>query len=169
MSVTINVRETGNVTILEVAGRLTLGTSGPSLQDTPRDLLHSQHKNVIPDLSPVTCLDRSRLGQLVASSATVASGSGEIRLVHLTDSDIRRDGAHKRLHRFFDLDQHGTFGSHDRLEILSSTVLVRGRKRGHLLAHLRAGLDAQRVKCGNRQGQQAQPLQQFAAPSHISS
>ena len=43
-------------------------------------------------------------------------------------------------------DQHGAFGSHDRLEILSSTVLVRGRKRGHLLAHLRAGLDALRVK-----------------------
>jgi hypothetical protein len=66
-------------------------------------------------------------------------------------------------------DQHGAFGSHDRFEILSPTVLVRRGKRGHLLAHLRAGLDALCVKCGDRQGQQAQPLQQFAAPSHISS
>jgi anti-anti-sigma regulatory factor len=96
-----------NVTILEVAGRLTLGTPGPSLQDTARDLLHSQHKNVIPDLSRVTCLDRSSLGQLVASSATVASGSVEIRLVNLTDSDRRPDGAHKRLDRFFDLSGRG--------------------------------------------------------------
>ena len=103
MSVTINIRESGNVTILEVAGRRTFGTPGPSLQDTARDLPYSQHKNVIPDLSRVMCLDKSSLGQLVASSATVASGSVEIRLVNLTDSDIRPDGAHKRLHRFFDL------------------------------------------------------------------
>jgi anti-anti-sigma regulatory factor len=86
MSVTINIRESGNVTILEVAGRRTFGTPGPSLQDTARDLPYSQHKNVIPDLSRVMCLDKSSLGQLVASSATVASGSVEIRLVNRTDS-----------------------------------------------------------------------------------
>jgi hypothetical protein len=32
MSVTINVREAGNVTIVEVAGRVTLGAAGPSIQ-----------------------------------------------------------------------------------------------------------------------------------------
>jgi hypothetical protein len=32
MSVTINVREAGNATIVEVAGRVTLGAAGPSIQ-----------------------------------------------------------------------------------------------------------------------------------------
>ena len=37
MSVTINVREAGNATIVEVAGRVTLGAAGPSIQDTVRE------------------------------------------------------------------------------------------------------------------------------------
>ena len=39
MSLTINGRETTNATILELAGRLTLGASGPLLRDTVRGLL----------------------------------------------------------------------------------------------------------------------------------
>jgi hypothetical protein len=41
MSVTINVREAGNATIVEVAGRVTLRAAGPSIQDTVRELVDS--------------------------------------------------------------------------------------------------------------------------------
>jgi hypothetical protein len=51
MSLTINVREATNATILEIAGRLTLGASGPSLRDTVRGLLDSLRKNIVLDLS----------------------------------------------------------------------------------------------------------------------
>ena len=44
MSLTINVREATNATILEIAGRLTLGASGPSLRDTVRGLLNLNKK-----------------------------------------------------------------------------------------------------------------------------
>jgi len=43
MSVTINVREAGTATIVEVAGRVTLGAAGPSIQDTVRELVDSLH------------------------------------------------------------------------------------------------------------------------------
>ena len=85
MSVTINVREAGNATIVEVAGRVTLGAAGPSIQDTIRELVDGQHTNIIIDLGGNTYLDSSGLGQLVASAATVASRGGAIKLLNLTE------------------------------------------------------------------------------------
>src|SRR5581483_11771619 len=83
MTVKINVRETANAVILEATGRITLGASGPSLQDGVRELLDSGHKNIILDLGGVTFLDSSGLGQLVGSYATAVSRGSEIRLLNL--------------------------------------------------------------------------------------
>jgi anti-sigma B factor antagonist len=85
MSVTVNVREAGNVTIVEVAGRVTLGAAGPSIQDTVRELVDSLHTNIIIDLGGIRYLDSSGLGQLVASAATAASRGGAIKLLNLTE------------------------------------------------------------------------------------
>ena len=85
MSMTINVREAGNATIVEVAGRVTLGAAGPSIQDTVRELVDSLHTNIIIDLGGITYLDSSGLGQLVASAATAASRGGAIKLLNLTE------------------------------------------------------------------------------------
>jgi anti-sigma B factor antagonist len=85
MSVKINVREAGNATIVEVAGRVTLGAAGPSIQDTVRELVDSLHTNIIIDLGGITYLDSSGLGQLVASAATAASRGGAIKLLNLTE------------------------------------------------------------------------------------
>ena len=83
MSVKIKIRETANAVILEAAGRITLGASGPSLQDEVRELLDRGHKNIILDLGEVTFLDSSGLGQLVGSYATAVSRGGNIRLLSL--------------------------------------------------------------------------------------
>jgi anti-sigma B factor antagonist len=83
MSVKINVREAANAVILEVTGRITLGTSGPSLQDEVRELLNNGRKNIILDLGGVSFLDSSGLGQLVGSYATAVSHHSEIKLLNL--------------------------------------------------------------------------------------
>ena len=85
MSVTINVREAGNATIVEVAGRVTLGAAGPSIQDTVRELVDGRRTNIIIDLGGITYLDSSGLGQLVASAAAAASRGGAIKLLNLTE------------------------------------------------------------------------------------
>ena len=85
MSVKINVREAGRATIVEVAGRVTLGAAGPSIQDTVRELVDSLHTNIMIDLGGITYLDSSGLGQLVASAATAASRGGAIKLLNLTE------------------------------------------------------------------------------------
>jgi anti-sigma B factor antagonist len=83
MSLTINVREAANATILELDGRLTLGASGPSLRDTVRGLLDSLRKNIVLDLGGVTYFDSFGLGQLIASNVDATSQGGAIKLLNL--------------------------------------------------------------------------------------
>jgi len=83
VSLTINVREATNATILEIAGRLTLGTSGPSLRDTVGGLVDSLRKNIVLDLSAVTYFDSFGLGQLIASDVEATSQGGAITLLNL--------------------------------------------------------------------------------------
>jgi anti-sigma B factor antagonist len=84
MSLTINIREAPNATILEVAGGLTLGAFGLSLRDTVRGLLSSLRKNIVLDLSGVTYFDSFGLGQLIASNLQATTQGGAIKLMKLS-------------------------------------------------------------------------------------
>lgn len=83
MGITINVRETPAAAILQVSGRIALGSPGPSIQNRVRELIQSKHKNILLDLGGVTYLDSSGLGQLVGSYATAVSNGGAIKLANL--------------------------------------------------------------------------------------
>jgi len=83
MSLKINVRESGNVVILDLDGRITLGETAASLRDTIRELLDSEQKNILLNLAEVSYIDSSGLGQLVGSFATVTSRGGQLRLLNL--------------------------------------------------------------------------------------
>jgi anti-sigma B factor antagonist len=83
MSLKIDVRETGNVVILDLNGRITLGESAASLRDTIRELLDSKQHNILLNLAEVSYIDSSGLGQLVGSFATVTSRGGHLKLLNL--------------------------------------------------------------------------------------
>ena len=83
MSLKINIRETGNVLILDLSGRITLGEEAASLRDTLREHLEAGQKNILLNLAEVTYIDSSGLGQLVGSFATVTSRGGQLKLLNL--------------------------------------------------------------------------------------
>lgn len=83
MSLKINLRETGNVVILDLDGRITLGETAASLRDTIRELLESGQKNILLNMGEVSYIDSSGLGQLVGSFATVTSRGGQLKLLNL--------------------------------------------------------------------------------------
>ena len=83
MSLKINIRETGNVLILDLSGRSTLGEEAASLRDTLREHLEAGQKNILLNLAEVTYIDSSGLGQLVGSFATVTSRGGQLKLLNL--------------------------------------------------------------------------------------
>ena len=96
MSLKYNVRQTSDVTILDLNGRLSLGEalafgpgSGLVLSETIRELTKKGQKKILLNLAGVTYVDSSGVGQLVGALTTARNQSGDIKLlkpsVHVLD------------------------------------------------------------------------------------
>jgi len=83
MSLTINVRESANVVILDLDGRITIGEAVTSLRDTIKEMLDGGQKSILLNLANVSYIDSTGLGQFVGSFATVTSRGGQLKLLNL--------------------------------------------------------------------------------------
>ncbi len=83
MALKADVREIGDVVILDLSGRITLGEPLVTLRDTIRDLIDTDQKKIILNLAEVSHIDSSGLGQLVGSYATVTNRGGQLKLLNL--------------------------------------------------------------------------------------
>ena len=88
MSLKYNVRQTGDVTILDLSGRLSLGEevafgpgSGVVLSDTIRELAKKGQKKILLNLAEVTYVDSSGVGQLVGALTTARNQGGDLKLL----------------------------------------------------------------------------------------
>lgn len=87
MSMTYSVRRVGDVTILDLAGRISLGEAlafGPGsatlLHDVVRDFNQKGSNKILLNLREVTYVDSSGLGDLVTCWTTVHNRGGELRI-----------------------------------------------------------------------------------------
>ena len=96
MSLKYDVRQTRDVTILDLNGRLSLGEalafgpgSGLVLSETIREFTKKGQKKILVNLAGVTYVDSSGVGQLVGALTTARNQSGDIKLlkpsVHVLD------------------------------------------------------------------------------------
>lgn len=83
MSLKINIRETADATILDLAGRITLGEGLGELRDSIREAISGARKHILLNLADVTYIDSSGLGQLIGSYASVTDRGGEMKLLNL--------------------------------------------------------------------------------------
>ena len=83
MSLKINVRESGNVLVLDLNGRITIGEEAATLRDTIKEHLDNGQKNILLNLAEVSYIDSTGLGQFVGSFATVTSRGGQLKLLNL--------------------------------------------------------------------------------------
>ena len=84
MSLSINIRQTEDVSIVDVVGRVTLGDGAASLRDALRKMGRDGRKKILLNLAETTNIDSSGLGVLVAGFASVANHGGQLKLVSLT-------------------------------------------------------------------------------------
>ena len=82
MSSKADVRQAGNVSIVDLAGKITLGEGCGLVRGTIKELVGSGHKDILLNLAGVTYLDSAGLGELVGSYATVTNLGGRIKLLH---------------------------------------------------------------------------------------
>ena len=80
----ISKRHVGDITILDLQGKLTLGSGAELLRDTVASIVFQGDRKVILNLAGVPSMDSSGLGELVRCSLIVQRQNGAIRLVNLT-------------------------------------------------------------------------------------
>jgi anti-sigma B factor antagonist len=80
MSLTISSRKSGNVEILVLAGRFTLGDGTGEFRDATRKTLESG-TSILVDLSGVDYIDSAGLGELVAAYASATSRNLFVKLL----------------------------------------------------------------------------------------
>jgi anti-sigma B factor antagonist len=85
VSVKINKREMGEVTVVELSGKLVLGDASAQLRQVLRDLIDSGKKKIVLNLGQVGYIDSSGLGELVSGFTTVKNQGGQLKLANLTD------------------------------------------------------------------------------------
>ena len=81
-------RRVDGVVIVDLKGKLTLGSGDVQLRQVIRDLLERDEKAILVNLQKVRYMDSAGVGELVASFTTASSKEASLKLLNLT-SKIR--------------------------------------------------------------------------------
>jgi anti-sigma B factor antagonist len=84
VSVKLSNRQVGDVTVVDATGRITLGEGASTLRDTMRDLTAKGSKKLLLNLSEVSYIDSSGIGEMVSSFTTVTNHGGQLKLLGLS-------------------------------------------------------------------------------------
>jgi anti-sigma B factor antagonist len=76
-------RQVGDITILDISGRITIGEGNIALREIVRELADKGQKRVVLNLGEVHYIDSSGLGELVKTHTTLRNKSGQLKLVNL--------------------------------------------------------------------------------------
>ena len=83
MALTIRTRRVGNVAIVDLNGKVTLGENTGILRDELRSLLAQGNKNIVLNMKDVSYVDSAGLGELVGAYTTATNQGGAVKLLHL--------------------------------------------------------------------------------------
>ena len=80
----IDQRAVGDVTVLDVKGKITLGEGDEQLKDKVNSLMNQGHKKILLNLAGVPYIDSAGLGEIVRTYTTVSRQGGSLKLLNLT-------------------------------------------------------------------------------------
>jgi anti-sigma B factor antagonist len=83
--VNLTERQAGDVTILDMDGKVTIGEGSVALRTKIRDLLGQGKNKILLNLGGVSYVDSSGIGELVSSYTTVRNQNGALKLLNLTE------------------------------------------------------------------------------------
>jgi len=82
----IKERQVGDVTVLDLKGRVRVGGATVALHRSFRSLVQEEKLLILLNLAGVTHIDSSGLGELISSHISVLNKGGEIKLAQLTET-----------------------------------------------------------------------------------
>jgi anti-sigma B factor antagonist len=81
----ISERTTGDVIVVDVSGKVTLGDGGDAmLKDKMASIVQQGHKKVLLNLGDVSYVDSAGLGAIVQGYATLNKNGGALKLLNAT-------------------------------------------------------------------------------------
>ena len=80
----IEERVIGDITVLDLKGKMTLGEGDELLKDKINSLIHQGQKKLLLNLEGGPYIDSAGLGEIVRTYTTVSRQGGNLKLVNLT-------------------------------------------------------------------------------------
>jgi|SRR5271163_1445491 len=84
MSLRLNTRHVGDVAVIDVAGRLTLGEGSGAIREEVQGLLNNGQKKILMNLADVSYIDSSGIGELVADFTSMTNAGGALKLMGIS-------------------------------------------------------------------------------------
>jgi anti-sigma B factor antagonist len=78
------VRDVGGVRVLDLEGKITIGSGDVELRKSVEDAVAAGHNNILLNLQGVTHIDSSGIGEMVGVYTTMTRKGGKMKLVNLT-------------------------------------------------------------------------------------
>ena len=83
MSLTLEERRVGPVTVLDLVGKLTIDHGAERIKDKVNSLVAQGRTQIVVNLKDVPYIDSAGLGQLVASYGSVKKAAGSLKLLNV--------------------------------------------------------------------------------------
>jgi anti-sigma B factor antagonist len=83
MALTANTRTVGDVAVVDLDGKITLGENTGLLRDNIRQLLEQGTKKIVLNVAKVGYVDSAGLGELVGIYTTAKNQAAAVKLVNL--------------------------------------------------------------------------------------
>ena len=84
MSMKFETRKVGDVTVLDMSGKITLGEGSVTIRDGVREVLSGGSTKILLNLADVNYIDSSGIGELVSALTAVKNAGGQLKLLQLT-------------------------------------------------------------------------------------
>ena len=80
----IEERMVGDVMVLDLKGKITLGEGDELLKDKVNSMVNQGHRKIVLNLGGVPYVDSAGLGEIVRTYTTVSRQGGSLKLLNLT-------------------------------------------------------------------------------------
>ena len=79
----VNKRQAGDVTILDLKGKITIGSGDVQLRNAVQDVMNSGATKVLINMQNVSTIDSSGIGELVSAYTTATNRGAKLKLINL--------------------------------------------------------------------------------------
>jgi anti-sigma B factor antagonist len=78
-----NTRQNGEVTILDLGGRITIGSGEEALRNAMQEIMNNGSKKILINMAGVSMIDSSGIGELVSAYTTATNRGIKLKLANL--------------------------------------------------------------------------------------